>query len=90
MSETRSITLSGRVQGVGFRQSAKQKAEKYNITGFVKNTQDNKVYIEATGSTEKLDEFEKWCLSGPSFARVTDISVSKLPKKDFDSFSITH
>ena len=58
-------TISGRVQGVGFRHSARSNARYHGITGFVKNKPDGSVYIEAEGSRNQLDEFVEWCKKGP-------------------------
>lgn len=64
------IKISGNVQGVFFRHSAKQIAESLNITGFARNETDSAVYIEAEGTEENLKKFLGWCRIGPSSARV--------------------
>ena len=61
MEQTISITVSGKVQGVFFRQSTKENALKLGITGEVRNTEDGKVFITATGSKDQLDKYIK-CL----------------------------
>ncbi|HEY5918996.1 MAG TPA: acylphosphatase, partial [Chryseolinea sp.] len=55
-----SILVSGRVQGVFYRASAKTKADELGITGFVQNLPDGEVYMEAEGPDEKLDLFKAW------------------------------
>ena len=64
------IKILGRVQGVFFRHSAKQKAEELNIKGFARNEPDGAVYIEAEGIEENLKQFLDWCHYGPLLASV--------------------
>ncbi len=83
------ISVSGKVQGVFFRQSAKAKAEELGITGYAKNMDDGTVYIEAEGEKEKLKIFLEWCKSGPAHARVEDISLRESHTvKEFKEFNI--
>ena len=83
------LILTGRVQGVGFRYFAKYKAEEYEISGWVRNTSDNKVEIEATGYPDKLDIFIHWMKTGPSRAVIKTASVAEIsPVRDFTNFSI--
>ena len=49
------VFYSGRVQGVGFRHTAEGVALGIGVTGFVKNTQDNRVELVCEGSKEKVD-----------------------------------
>ena len=49
------IKISGKVQGVFFRDETKNKAEQLGLVGFVENTEDGKVYIEAEGSITNCD-----------------------------------
>jgi len=88
MLQTISITVSGKVQGVFYRQSTREKATKLGITGFVKNLPDDTVYIEATGTKEQLDELATWCKQGPPKASVTNIDIKELPLQQFPNFRI--
>jgi acylphosphatase len=83
-----SIKISGRVQGVFFRASTRQKAEELGIKGFVRNEPDGSVYVEAEASSEKLNEFVEWCKKGPSAARVDRCEVGEGEIVPFKSFSI--
>ena len=65
MLQTISITVSGKVQGVFYRQSTKEMATSLGITGQVKNLSDGSVYIIATGTKEQLDKLVDWCRQGP-------------------------
>ena len=85
---TVSITISGKVQGVWYRQSAKEQAQQLGITGQVRNEPDGSVYIIATGTKEKMDQFINWCKKGPPKARVTNIDFKELPLQQFTHFTI--
>jgi acylphosphatase len=86
--QTITITVSGKVQGVYYRQSTKEMATTLGITGYVKNLVDGNVYIVATGTKEQLDKLIAWCRQGPSKARVTGVEVQESPLLEFDGFSI--
>ncbi|MGE0088974.1 MAG: acylphosphatase [Bacteroidales bacterium] len=82
------ITVCGKVQGVGFRYSALNKAHELNLTGFVKNRSDGSVYIEAEGESENLDQFIDWLNRGPAWAMVEDIDIQIIPNSNFSNFVI--
>lgn len=88
MLQTISITVSGKVQGVYFRQGTREKASQLGVTGFVKNLPDKTVYIIATAVKEQLDELLAWCRVGPPRAQVTDVQVQQQPVQQFEKFSI--
>lgn len=81
------IKIYGRVQGVFFRVSAKQEAEKLGLTGFAGNEPDGTVYIEVEGDKKSLDQFLKWCQQGPEAADVKKVEVNKGSVKNFSEFS---
>ena len=83
------ILIGGRVQGVGFRYFANQKANDLNILGWVKNTPDGKVEIEASVDSENLEIFTDWMKKGPTRAIVQTFSVSDItPPRMFTNFII--
>ena len=61
------ITISGKVQGVGFRYSARSMAHALGINGIVKNMSNGNVYIEAEGNDNVLKDFINWCNKKPRF-----------------------
>ena len=83
-----SILVSGRVQGVFYRASAKTKADELGIMGFVQNLPDGNVYIEAEGSEEKLDLFKAWCSEGPPRAQVERVEIKEDELRNFTSFGV--
>lgn len=82
------IVISGRVQGVFFRQSAKEKAEQFGLAGFACNEPDGTVYIEAEGDPDQLVEFLSWCRQGPNSATVEAVKFSKTPATGYSKFEI--
>ena len=83
-----SIHVSGRVQGVFFRASAKARADELNIRGNVRNNADGSVSIEAEGEEENLRQFVEWCKQGPKFAQVDRCEVKDTDIRNFKSFTI--
>jgi len=70
MRQHLNIKIHGQVQGVFFRESARQKAEELGIKGFARNEPDDSVYIEAEAEEENLKKFLDWCRQGPASAEV--------------------
>jgi acylphosphatase len=83
------LIITGRVQGVFYRKSAKEKADALNITGMVKNIAGGEVEIIASGTKEQLDNFIAWCKVGPPKAVVTKIEIEEQPLQLFLDFSVT-
>jgi acylphosphatase len=82
------LIIKGKVQGVFYRASAKNKAEELNITGWIKNTDEGNVEAVANGTENQLQQFIEWCKIGPSDAIVGDVIVNHIGKENFDKFSI--
>lgn len=83
------IVIGGRVQGVGFRYFALYKAEELNITGWVKNTTDGKLEIEALGEFQNLNTFIDWMKIGPPRTLIKTFSLSEIsPIRNFTNFTI--
>jgi acylphosphatase len=88
MVQTLSILVSGKVQGVFYRQSAQEKAKELGLTGMVKNLSDGNVQIMATGSADQLNQLLAWCKQGPPRAVVTSVQVEKLAPQAYVGFTI--
>ena len=88
MLKTVSIIVSGKVQGVYYRQSTKEKARELTITGEVRNMPDDTVRIIATGSAEQVEQLIDWCKQGPSRAKVADVVVKEVTLQEFEKFNI--
>ncbi|SES79014.1 acylphosphatase [Oceanobacillus limi] len=84
--------IHGRVQGVGFRFSAKQYAVKHNLCGWVKNKLDGTVEIEVEGKKSEMDSFLSELKRGfhPAI-KVTDMILTPLDKEvGYQEFHIKH
>jgi len=88
MLQTISITVSGIVQGVFYRQTTKEKALELGISGIVKNLRDGNVHIVATGTADQLDQLVQWCKHGPSRAKVTAVDIETVTPQVFEGFTI--
>lgn len=82
------IHISGWVQGVGFRWRTALEANRLGIKGYVRNLRDGRVYIEAEGSREQLDQFAGWCKNGPGV--VKDVNIETFPSVGYTEFRIEH
>ena len=82
------LLISGKVQGVFFRAEAKNMAEKLAITGWIKNTSDEKVEALVSGGAADVDEFVNWCKTGPDRAKVENVQVSESPFTRFEKFEV--
>ncbi|MBL0130101.1 MAG: acylphosphatase [Chitinophagaceae bacterium] len=87
MQQTISIIITGKVQGVFYRQSAKEKAMQLGLTGQVNNLHDGSVQILVTGVPGLLKLFTEWC-KGPPWAVVAGVEILELPLKQFEHFTI--
>jgi acylphosphatase len=88
MLKTVSLIISGKVQGVFYRKTAKDKAIELGVKGEIKNMPDETVYIVATGTSERLDQLVEWCKQGPPRAEVSDVLVEEMPLRLFDEFRV--
>ncbi len=83
------MTLSGRVQGVGFRYFVLETAMNLGLTGWVRNTWDGKVELVAEGSRVDLELLRNKAGQGPSGAFVTDVQESwEAATGQFNSFHV--
>lgn len=89
MVQTFVIIVSGKVQGVYYRQSARQKAQELGVTGFVKNMANGDVMLIATGNTEQLNALVEWCRKGPPAARVNNVQVTEEEAHYYEGFTIS-
>jgi acylphosphatase len=83
------IRVTGRVQGVYFRQTTAQEASLLGVSGWVRNLPDGDVEAVVEGEPERVDRLIAWCHHGPPAARVDGVSVSwETVTGEFTSFSI--
>ena len=83
------LFISGAVQGVFFRDSAKQVAQSIGITGYVRNLQDGRVELVAEGELDSVDKLVQWCHKGPPAAIVESVTIeSEQFNGEFDLFDV--
>jgi acylphosphatase len=82
------IKITGKVQGVGFRETTKIIANQMSVNGFVRNEKDGSVYIEAEAEGVFLEEFINWCNEGPDRSRVESVEMSDGEVKNYRNFEI--
>ena len=83
--------VTGRVQGVFYRASTRDKARSLGLTGWVMNMPDGSVELEAQGPDERVDELVSWLYEGPPYAKVQDVEISELSLSDQeDSFEVRY
>ena len=83
-----SIRVSGRVQGVGYRYFACEKAQHYGISGWVRNCDNGDVELEAQSSGEILDLFCAALHKGPRGGHVDKLETREIPPAEESSFQI--
>jgi len=90
MAKTRAkLIIKGIVQGVNFRYYTQREANKYGLTGWVRNLPDGSVAALFEGEEEKVEAMIQWCRHGPPSAHVTELIVHPEEYKgEFQSFSI--
>ncbi len=84
------VRVRGRVQGVGFRYSAVNKAEQLQISGFVKNMPDGSVTLEIEGTPENVQKMLAWCYQGPRTGWVDKVQEYQEPPKGYRGFSVKY
>lgn len=82
------LIIHGKVQGVYYRASARQRANELGITGWTRNLPDRTVEITATGDEASLQLFIDWCRKGPANALVDDVLINEHPVTAFPDFRI--
>lgn len=78
--------VSGKVQGVWFRQSTKEQALKQGVTGYAKNLSDGRVEVLLCGEGDAVTRVQRWLNDGPELARVDDVIAEELASQSFDGF----
>ncbi|AIF43630.1 acylphosphatase [Virgibacillus sp. SK37] len=84
------LLVSGKVQGVGFRNAAKQYADINEITGWVQNQDDGTVKLEVQGKEQVIDKFlEKMKEGFNNFIRVDDVQIiHQDEERSYNNFKI--
>lgn len=70
------LTITGRVQGVGYRIWAERTAATLGVTGWVRNRSDGSVELQATGAETAIAALLEACRQGPRAAIVTEVAIT--------------
>lgn len=82
------IIVEGKVQGVYYRATTKEMADKMGIKGWVRNSEEGNVEIVASGSEDELEKFIAWCRIGPRRAEVMNLLITSIQNQLFEDFKI--
>ncbi|MFC1723450.1 acylphosphatase [Nanoarchaeota archaeon] len=89
MDKRAKMIITGKVQGVYFRNFAKQNANKLGLVGWVKNRKDGALEVVVQGAEAKIEQFHTLCKSGPMMAKVEEIGVEWLDlDEDLEYFDL--
>lgn len=85
------VLVTGKVQGVYFRQNTQSVATEHGVYGWVRNLPDGRVEAVLEGDEDAVDRVVQWCHTGPPAARVDSIDVQRgRYTGEFSSFDVIH
>ena len=92
MTKTRAhVYVSGRVQGVFYRDYTQRQARARGVTGWVRNLSDGRVEAVFEGDEQAINHMVAWCRRGSPHAYVTDVRVEHEPYRgEFRGFSVKY
>jgi len=74
----RRVVVHGLVQGVFFRDTCRQEAQRRHVNGWIQNADDGTVQAEFEGPSDAVEAMVAWCRQGPSRAQVERVEVTDL------------
>jgi acylphosphatase len=85
------LFVTGKVQGVFFRQTLKVMAKKNDVFGWVKNLEDGRVEAVLEGDEDKVSRLVEWAHGGPANARVEDVNIrNEKFTNEFSAFDVLY
>jgi acylphosphatase len=85
----RRVVVHGRVQGVFFRESVRQRARALGVHGRVRNRPDGTVEAVFEGPPDAVEELVRFCEAGPRGARVSRVEVADGEPEGLDGFEVS-
>ncbi|BAU76084.1 acylphosphatase [Metapseudomonas furukawaii] len=80
--------VSGKVQGVYYRQSTQEEADRLDLDGWVRNLDDGRVEVLLEGEEDAVRELARWLERGPDKARVTAVELAEQPLQGIIGFIV--
>jgi acylphosphatase len=77
MNATRHLRISGRVQGVGYREGLRREALAHDVTGWVRNRRDGTVEAVIEGEAAGIERMLAWARQGPPGSSVSQVTVEE-------------
>lgn len=87
-AERRRVEITGRVQGVFFRETCRREAVRRGVTGWVRNRPDGAVEAVFEGEPTAVEEMVDWARRGPRHAHVADVVLHEEPAEGLDRFTV--
>lgn len=88
MKSCKSCLISGRVQGVFFRQATVDQATALGVNGWVRNLPNGDVECLLSGNSDAVESLCQWLKQGPPAAKVISVRIEDRPWQEWDSFNI--
>jgi len=85
---TRSYLVSGRVQGIGFREWVRRTARAQGVRGGVRNREDGRVEAVATAQADVLERFERMLRDRSAISRIESVESSDVDETPFSDFEV--
>ncbi|MFN8522349.1 MAG: acylphosphatase [Chloroflexota bacterium] len=82
------LLISGRVQGVYFRDSTRAVAERLGLTGWARNLRDGRVEAAVHGAPTSVEDLVRWCHHGPPAAHVVHVERREIGSTGVDGFRV--
>ncbi len=79
--------VAGRVQGVFFRATTREQAQRLRLTGYARNLPDGRVEVLACGAPEAIEQLKIWLRTGPPAAQVSGVACQISPWQDLPGFT---
>ena len=84
----RRLRITGRVQGVWFRESCREVADRLGVAGSVRNRADGTVEVVVEGPAQEVEALVAWCRTGPPAAEVTGVDVAEQQPEGLVGFRV--
>lgn len=84
------VIVTGDVQGVGYRYTARRVAREIGASGWVRNLPDGSVEAEVEGSRAQVDKMLAWMVAGPPGSRVADAQLTDVAPAGAQGFDVRH